>query len=53
MFDQFKGSIGSPETEASLKSATQIMTLIFANEQIAPALIGKTSFPLYLEGKNC
>ena len=52
MFDQFKASVDSPETAASLKAATQIFLSLFANKKIAPAIIGKTSFPLRLEGKK-
>lgn len=52
MFDQFKASAESPETAASLRAATQIFLSLFANKQIAPSIIGKTSFPLHLEGKQ-
>jgi type IV secretory pathway TraG/TraD family ATPase VirD4 len=51
-FDQFKASAGSPETAASLQAATHIFLSLFANKQIAPSIIGKTSFPLHLEGKK-
>jgi type IV secretory pathway TraG/TraD family ATPase VirD4 len=52
MFDQFKGSAKAEETEASLKAATQIFLSMFANKRIAPAVVGETSFPLYLTGKK-
>jgi type IV secretory pathway TraG/TraD family ATPase VirD4 len=52
MFDQFKASVDSAETAASLRAATQIFLSLFANKQIAPSIIGKTSFPLRLEGKQ-
>jgi type IV secretory pathway TraG/TraD family ATPase VirD4 len=52
MFDQFKASVDAPETAASLRAATQIFLSLFANKKIAPSIIGKTSFPLRLEGKK-
>jgi type IV secretory pathway TraG/TraD family ATPase VirD4 len=52
MFDQFKASAESPETNASLRAATQIFLSLFANKQISPSIIGKTSFPFRLEGKK-
>ena len=51
-FDQLKASKDSPETAASLKAATQIFFSLFTDESIVPAIHGKTSFPLYLEGKK-
>ena len=51
-FDQFKASKDSAETAASLKAATQIFFSLFTDEAIAPAIVGKTSFPLYLEEKK-
>ena len=51
-FDQFIASKDSPETAASLKAATQIFFSLFTDKRIAPAIHGKTSFPLYLTGKK-
>ncbi|NJM76217.1 MAG: type IV secretory system conjugative DNA transfer family protein [Acaryochloridaceae cyanobacterium RU_4_10] len=51
-FDQYRASAGSPQTAASLAASALAFLSIYGDKTLAPAIVGKTSFPLRLEGKN-
>jgi type IV secretory pathway TraG/TraD family ATPase VirD4 len=52
MFDQYRASEDSPQTAASLAASTLAFLSIYGDKTLAPSIVGKTSFPLKLEGKK-
>jgi type IV secretion system protein VirD4 len=51
-FDQYLASSKSDETASSIAGTAQNLFGQFCDEEIVPSLIGKTSFPLHLEGRK-
>lgn len=51
-FDQYLASSKSDETASSIAGTAQNLFGQFCDEEIVPSLIGKTSFPMHMEGKQ-
>ena len=51
-FDQYLASSKSDKTASSIAGAAQNLFGQFCDEEIAPSLIGNTSFPMKMEGKK-